>query len=146
MPVAEFSPRCFKAVQAAMVEAGWCRNVVNGQLRRVKRVFKWGVGEELVPATVHHGAQAIEGLRRFRSGAKETPDVEAVPEADLGATLPHLPSMLVAVVRLQELTGMRVGEVLSMRGAKIDRSGAVWTYRPAHLKTAHFGRRDRPLP
>lgn len=45
-----------------------------------------------------------------------------------------------AMIRLQLLTGMRPGEVILMRGAEIQTSGDVWTYRPAQHKTAHHGK------
>jgi integrase len=41
------------------------------------------------------------------------------------------------MVELQRLTGMRPGEVCRMRLAEVDRSGAVWAYRPEQHKTKH---------
>jgi integrase len=50
------------------------------------------------------------------------------------------------MVRLQQLTGMRPGEVVVMRGIDLDASGKVWLYRPGsdlraegQHKTAHHG-------
>lgn len=135
-----FSPKRLKGVRSAMVGRGWCRNVVNNQVRRLKRVFKWGTSEELVPPEVFHGLQAVEGLRRFRSEARESHPVEAVPLEDLEATLLAMSGPVATMVRLQLLTGMRVSEVLAMRGREINRSGEVWIYRPAQHKTMHYGR------
>jgi integrase len=49
-----------------------------------------------------------------------------------------------AMVRLQQLTGMRPGEVTIMRGCDLDMSGKVWTYTPSTHKTEHHGI-ERPI-
>jgi integrase len=43
------------------------------------------------------------------------------------------------MVRLQLLTGMRPGEVCSMKYADIRRSGSTWLFMPTNHKTAHLG-------
>jgi hypothetical protein len=44
-----------------------------------------------------------------------------------------------AMLQLQLLTGMRPGEVCSMRTCDVDTNGEIWVYRPAKHKTAHHG-------
>lgn len=44
------------------------------------------------------------------------------------------------MVRLQELTGMRPGEVCRLTMGEIDRADDVWFYRPGLHKTAHRGK------
>jgi integrase len=44
------------------------------------------------------------------------------------------------MVELQRLTGMRPGEVVSMRTGDLDTAGGVWVYTPARHKTEHRGR------
>ena len=52
----EFSPKKLKAVRSRMVKAGkLCRNTVNKYTKYLKRIFAWGVEEELVNANVEHG-------------------------------------------------------------------------------------------
>ena len=63
-----------------------------------------------------------------------------VPEADIQATLPHLPEIVADMILLQRLTGARPGEVCILRPCDIDRSGDVWAYRPESHKTEHHGR------
>jgi integrase len=140
LPAEQFSPKRLKDVQAAMVARGWCRPSVNHNVRKVKRLFKWATGEELVPASTYHGLQAVDGLRRYRTAAPEPEAVEPVSEKDYEAALPHLPAMVRAMVELQYLTGMRVGEVRRMRTCDVDRTGNVWRYTPSRHKTQHFGR------
>jgi integrase len=58
--------------------------------------------------------------------------------ADVAAVLEHLSPEVAAMVELQWLTGMRPGEVRTIRGRDIDRSDTkVWVYRPASHKNEH---------
>jgi integrase len=122
---------------AKVVREGLARKAINQYVGRIKRVFKWGVSEELVPAAVLIGLQSVRGLEAGRTDARETPPV---PEAHVAAVLPYLTPQLVAMVRLQTLTGMRPGEVCAMRTADLETSGRVWFYRPRAHKTAYRGK------
>lgn len=123
-----------------MVEDGLSRRYVNDHTGRIKRIFKWGVAEELLPASVYHALSVVSGLRRGRTAARETPPVEPVADAVVEATLPHLPEVVADMVRLQRLTGMRPAEVCLLRPCDLDRRGDVWTYAPSSHKTEHHGR------
>lgn len=136
---AEFGPLRLKAVREAMIAKGWCRSSVNQQVSRVKRMFKWAVGNELVPPSVHHALEAVAGLRAGRTTAPESEPVKPAPEAAIEATLPYVSSPVAAMIRLQLLTGMRPGEVTIMRTADIDRSTDPWVYRPEYHKTEQHG-------
>jgi integrase len=138
-PAASFGPLALKTVREKMIEAGWCRTRINRQLNRVRHVFKWGVENELVPSTVYGGLKAVAGLQRGRSKAKESQPVRPVPPALVNETLPYLRPQVAAMVQLQLLTGMRPGEVTTMRGIDLDMRGTVWLYTPAEHKTAHHG-------
>lgn len=135
----DFGPLALKAVRQGMIEVGWCRNVVNQQTNRVRHIFKWAAENELIPPSIWHGLAAVSGLRAGRSEARETEPVRPVPESVVEATLPHLPPVVAAMIRLQLLTGMRPGEVCSMRVGDLDTTGTLWTYRPAHHKTEYHG-------
>jgi integrase len=52
-----------------------------------------------------------------------------------------VPPPIAAMIQLQLLTGMRPGEVMSIRTCDIDTSGKLWIYRPATHKTEHHGRK-----
>jgi hypothetical protein len=62
----EFSPQGLKTVRHAMIEAGRCRPVVNKDVHRIKRMFRWAVEQELIPVTVYQALQAVAGLRGCR--------------------------------------------------------------------------------
>jgi integrase len=139
----DFGPLPLKTVRQAMVDANNCRNVVNKRTSRIVRIFKWAVSEGLVPPSVHHGLQAVSGLRRGRCGVRESEPVKPVPHAFVDAIEPYVSRQVWAMVELQRLTGMRPGEVCAMRSADIDTSGRVWTYTPERHKTEHHGRERR---
>jgi integrase len=139
----DFGPLQLKAVRQAMIDAGLCRNEVNKRTGRVVRLFKWAVGEAIVPPSVHHGLVAVSGIRRGRSDVRETAPVKPVPDAFVDAVKPHVPPPVWAMVELMRFTGMRPQEVCIMRTIDLDRSGRVWIYTPETHKTEHHGRERR---
>jgi integrase len=81
----------------------------------------------------------VPDLKEGRTKAVEYPDVKQVPDEWIEKTLPFLPSVVQAMLRLQRLTGMRPGEVRAMRLCDIDMSRDVWLYIPWEHKTEHHG-------
>jgi len=144
LPVASFGPLALKAVRQSYVDGDTVRTSANRQTDRVRRMFRWGVENELVPSSVYESLRAVAGLKRGRCEARESEPVRPVPDEYVDATLPHLPPTIRAMVELQRLTGMRSGEIISMRGCDLDTSGTIWTYTPAAHKTEHHGR-ARPI-
>src|SRR5262249_13729268 len=71
--------------------------------------------------------------------------VRPVDPTHVTATLPFLGRHLRAMIELQQVTGMRPGEVCKLKLAEVDRSGDLWFYRPVRHKTAHRGK-DRVIP
>jgi len=143
LPASEFLPKCLTTVRQHMIDKGWTRRNINKQVGRVRRIFKWGVENELVPPSVSHGLHDVQPLRRGRCEARETEPIEPVPDSVVDATLPHLNPVVRAMVEVQRLCGCRPGEVCKMRACEIDRSGRVWIYSPADHKTAHHGHKRR---
>jgi len=137
--VCEFGPLALKSVRTEMVAMGWSRNYTNAQVGRLRRMFKWGVEQEMVPASILHALQAVAGLKRGRTEARETAPVKPVPDEHVDAVLPHLSEQVATMVSLQRITGMRPGEVCAMRGCDIDMTGRLWAYRPASHKNEHRG-------
>lgn len=140
----EFGPLKLKEVQGLLAESGHCRTNINRMVGRIKRMFRWGVENELLPIETYSALATVSALRAGRSGARESEPVEAVPEATVNATIARLSPVLVAMVRLQLLTGMRPGEVCAMRPADVTiGTDGVWCYRPGQHKTAHHGKERR---
>ncbi|MDB5331106.1 MAG: site-specific tyrosine recombinase XerD [Phycisphaerales bacterium] len=121
--VSGFTPRCLKTVVAEMVTMGWARTRINRELNRLRHVFMWGVGEDLVHPSIHHGLTAVEGLKMGRCEAHETGPVKPVAGEVVAATLPHLTPTVRAMVELQRRTAMRPGEACGMRGCDIGAMG-----------------------
>src|SRR5262245_7971770 len=63
----EFSPLALESVRAEMIKMKWNRSVINKQIGRIRRVFKWGASKGLIPASIWHELQTVEGLKRGRS-------------------------------------------------------------------------------
>ena len=143
-PAADFGPKALTLVRQEMIARGWCRNVINRHVVRVRTIVKWAVAAELIPGEVHHRLTAVAGLRRGHKGVRETAKVQPVPADVLAATLAVCSPRLKAMIELQLLTGMRSGNLCQIRTADIDTSGgddgtAAWVYRPRQHKTAHHG-------
>jgi integrase len=138
-PVSAFGPLALDVVRNAMVAEGWSRTYINSQVIKLKRVFRWGVAQQLVSSDVYAALEAVEGLRRGKSKAFETEPVTPVDHDVVDATLPHLGSIVRAMIETQLLSGCRPGEICGMRVGEIDRSGNVWKYVPASHKNTHRG-------
>ncbi len=115
------------------------RSSINGRIGRLKRIFKWGVSHELVPAEVYMAISTLAGLQRGRTEARETTPVGPADERDVDAALPFMPPIVADMARLQRLTGCRPGEIRILRPGDVDRSGQPWVYRPQWHKTEHRG-------
>ena len=139
----DFGPLALKAVRQTMIDSGLCRSEVNKRVRHVVRASKWAVSEEIVPPSVHHGLRAVSGLRRGRADVRKSEPVKPVPESFVDAIKPHVARQAWTMVELQSLSGMRPGEVVTMRMCELDTSGRVWVYTPQGHKTEHCGRERR---
>lgn len=137
---ADFGPLALKAVRQNMIDEGWARTTINKAVGRLKRMYRWAAENELVPANVYHAVQCVSGLQAGRTEAQEPEPVQPVSDSVVADTLEHLTPTVRAMVALQRLTGMRPGEVCSLRGCDLDTSGQVWVYRPESHKTRHRGR------
>ncbi|MBA3483573.1 MAG: site-specific integrase, partial [Pirellulales bacterium] len=136
----DFGPLALKTLQQRMIDDDRSRRYINDHTQRIKTIFKWGVSEELLPAEVYQALMAVCGVRRGRTAARETAPIGPIDDAIIDATLPHMPTVVADMVRLQRITGMRPAEVCTIRPRDLDRTGDVWTYRPESHKTQHHGR------
>lgn len=138
--VSLFGPRRLKEVRDAMIGLNWTRTGINAAVRRITRMLRWAVENELAEPSVYEGCKAVTGLHRGRSEARESAPIKPVPLADIAAVKPFLSDELWTMIQLQAVSGMRPGEACIMRLADIDRTAAVWAYKPESHKTQHHGR------
>jgi hypothetical protein len=117
-PIDSFGPNKLRVVVDEMAKR-WVRNTVNAQLRRAKRIFKWGVSRELVPAAIYQAVTTVEGLHAGRSNARENPAVQPVGDEDVDRAIPFTEKRIAAMVQIQRQTGIRPGEVVRMRNSEL---------------------------
>ena len=110
----DFGPLALVAVRQQMIDAGNSRRYINNNVNRIRRMFQWGVSNELVPVTVHQALATVPGLKKGKSNAVERPPVLPVDDATVEATLKHATPMVADMIRFQQLTGCRPGEVCAI--------------------------------
>ncbi len=137
--VNEFGALQLQALRGKWIDRNLCRTTINDRVTVVRAIFRWGAAQELVDERIPMKLANVENLQKGRSRAKESRKVLPVPDADVENTLAHLPGPVVALIRLQLLTGARPGELINLRPCDIDRTGAVWTVTLEHHKTSHKG-------
>lgn len=139
LPASKFGPKLLKRMRERMIDFGWSRGYCNQLTGCIKRCWKWGTSEELVPGSSYEALRSVEGLRRGRSRARETHRVEPVPEKDIEPVLAACLPMVADMAHLQLLTGMRPGELVQIRPSDVKCTSDVWVYYPATHKTEHHG-------
>ncbi len=139
-PVHEFGPIRLRLVRDEMIKKGWSRVYINKQIKRVRHVFNWGVGWEIVPESTAAALGKVEPLAAGESIASESRPREAVSPARLAAVRVELCDRHRDVFDLLLLTGARPAEILSLTTGQIDRSDEVWRAELVSHKTAHKGK------
>ena len=87
---ADFGPNALRAIRQTWIDAGLARRTINDQTAMAKLIFKWAASHELIPGSVYHALQTVEGLRKGRSAARETDPVKPVPEGYIDAIEAHV--------------------------------------------------------
>ncbi len=134
LPAREFGPLHLKAIREKYLALGHSRKHINASVQRIGRVFRWGVSEGMIPPDVPQALAMVPGLRRGHTAARENKRVKPADTKLVDATLPYLPPIVRSMVELQQMTGMRPGELCIMRPADIDRTADVWQYQPTQHK------------
>lgn len=138
--VADFGPLALKAVRERMIAFGWCRYYVNRSVSRLKRIFRWGVENELVPPVVYQGVKEVAGLKQGRTVAHERPPREPADADDVEAAKGAMRQKTRDLVDLILLTAARPSELLTLTGRMIKQGGPVWVATLPLHKTMHQGR------
>ncbi|MEM6692880.1 MAG: site-specific integrase [Planctomycetota bacterium] len=136
-PAVDFGPLALKAIRNEWIRAGHSRGTINKNVQRIVRAFRWAASEELIPVTIPQALATVKGLKKGRTRAKETKPILSIDLAIVERTMACLCGVVQDMIRVQLLTGMRPGEVCSIRPMDVDRSGDVWEYRPDSHKTEH---------
>lgn len=140
LPAAEFTVSCLEVVQHELADQALTRSTIRSRVNAIRRAWRWAEQRRLVPIGSWKHLCTLEHLKPGRTKAREPKIVEAVPWAWVEPVLEHLLPPLRAAVQLQWWSGLRPGEVLSLTGRQIQRTGKVWTYRPVQHKGVWRGR------
>ena len=135
-----FGPLNLQSFQQLLLEQNCSRKYINKTCERIKRVFKWGTAQELIPPGVFEGLRTVENLKAGRTEAAEYDPVGPVSDATIKKTVKYLPKIPADMVWLLRYTGMRIGELCIMTPADVDRSGETWVYYPSKHKTQHHNK------
>jgi integrase len=146
IPAAKFGPRRLAEIRDVYVAGGNCRTYVNRQTRGIIAIFRYAVSRELVGPELIVALDTLDPLRYGQTEARESEPVKPVDIETVRLTARHLSPVIKAMIRVQAATGMRPGEVTSIRPIDIEqRSDGVWVYRPPNHKTKHKGK-TRAIP
>ena len=129
------------------------RKTINRTIKTIRMIFGWAVTRELIPPEKYMAMKSMKLLKAYRTNARELKKVRHVPDTVIEQTLPHLPKVVSDMVRFQRLTGVRPGELCSLRPEDVDRSEVTWLWRVSHHKNAwrdhtreiHIGPKGRVL-
>ncbi len=135
----DFGPVAARTVRDAWVDDGLSRATVRKYFTTLKALFRWAASHEMIPASVSHGIDTVEGLRAGRCRVKETEPVKPVSQEDIDAVAPFVGRIVWAMISLQLATAARPGEVCVLRPGDIDRSGPVWLARIVEHKNQWRG-------
>lgn len=130
-PVNEFGPLKLKDLMNRMAKAKATRTYINSVASRIKRMFKWGASEELVPGHVYHALATVAGIRKGRTTAREPRKKLPVEWDWVAATLTELSPTVAAMVLFQWYTGARSQSVCGARVSQFTK-GKLWEWRPKH--------------
>jgi integrase len=137
--IADYRPKRLKALQQHLARDRRNRNYINAVCARVKRMFKWGVSEGIVPPSIYHALATVPGLRKDRSTAVESVPREPVEWQHVEAVLPELSATVAAMVLLQWHTGVRSQSICQARRDQFNLDASPWEWRPRH-KTEALGK------
>ena len=126
--IRDFGCRKLTTLQSLFISKGYARTQVNRFVCCIKRVFSWGVKEELVPVEIANALKHVDALRKGKTKAKENTPRTAVSDEVVERTLPFLLPTIADMIKIQRLAAMRPEEVCQMRVGDINTSGEVWMY------------------
>jgi hypothetical protein len=61
-----------------MIGTELSRRTINYRVGKIRRIFRWGIENELVDVSVYRALMEVDGLRKGKSDARERPPVAPV--------------------------------------------------------------------
>jgi integrase len=140
LPIRDFGITQFKVIREHWIKRGCSRQYVNKQMKRLLRVAKWLVAEQIADPMLHHSLKCVDNLKQGRCDVPEAEPITPVSDADVDAAVQFMPPVIADMVRLQRLIGCRPGELCQIKPAMVDTSGDVWTITIVDHKNAWRGK------
>ena len=148
MDASEFNAKHLKDFMYFLADKKLGLRTINKHAFNVRRIIKWAVPEGLLPGSSYVALQAVQGLKRNQSKAKNPKIVDAVADIYIERTLPYLVEVVADMVRLHRITGMRSTEICIMRPCDIDTTGEIWLYKldPDKHKSGYVTGKPKIIP
>jgi integrase len=140
LPAETFGLDDLREYRDSLIDRGLKRRTINQWVGWTRGMFRWAAREKLIPPALVAELSLLEPLRYGRSRAKEHNDGVIVTLAMVLRLLPELSSVVGSMLRIQWLTGMRPGEVVSMKWSELIDFDGCTVYRPTQHKTKHHNR------
>lgn len=123
------------------------RTTINKRMQYVVAFGRWCVEKGIIKAEQLVSLQAVEKVKRGRYGVRDAEPVGPADPGHVAAVMRDLPSTARGIIEMMQLTGMRPGEVRTMRACDLElirvEHRTVYRFTPKRHKTAHLGKRRR---
>jgi integrase len=139
LPASQFRRRHLADVQASMAAKGWVAATCNRAVVRVRTFFRWAEAEELVPVGTWHHLLTLEGFGRNDPTVGHSAPRTPLEWMTVEAIFPHVPPVVETMLCVQWWTGMRTGELVSMRRGDVKEEDDCLVYTPRTHKNAWRG-------
>lgn len=138
-----FGPLMLKAVRQQMVDSGRkCRTTINPHTNRIRRIFQWGVENQLIPVETWLSLKAVAHLKVGKTAARENKRREACDVAVYEAVRAEVKPVIRDIMDLIWRSAAQPCELLNLTSRQIDRSSSEqWIARipGKHPKEILFG-------
>lgn len=141
LPVSKLTVNVLDAIRDRMLALGWCRNVVNRRVIRVRTMIRWSEQKAHVPAGTWAALSALSPLPPNDARVRDTEPRRPCTWPELARVCRQCPMTVRDMLLTCWFTGARPGEVRQMRAGDIERGkpGDVWTFRPGQHKNLWRG-------
>ncbi|MFM9963357.1 MAG: tyrosine-type recombinase/integrase [Planctomycetaceae bacterium] len=139
IPARDFSPLMLQTIRTKFVDAGLSRGHCNQSTNRIRHIWKWAVGNGLVPATTWQALKAVDPLKAGHTSAPDPKRRSAVDGERIEAVRRCLSPHHRDLFDLLLATGARPSELIGLKMADIDTSGDIWIADLSNHKNAHRG-------
>lgn len=124
-PASDFTAVALERVRDAMIAKGWCRNVVNRRVGRIKTAWRWAEQRGLVPPGSWGALRAMAPLSRADRRAPSTPAVRPVAWPVVCAVARQLCPSARGLLLTLWFTGARPGELFGLKVAEAQAGSVV---------------------